>query len=66
MASLPYLDGPQLEWLGHLGQGTRFLWLIPITASEVAFKKKHGLEALESRFEQLDLKYLDPHRDSLA
>ena len=60
--SLPYLDGPELE----IGGEVRFLWLIPITKQEVEYKKQYGLEALENKFEELGLDYLNPYRDSLV
>jgi hypothetical protein len=60
LVSLPYLDGPALERLE--ATGTRCLWLLPVTPSEVEFKKRHGLEALEERFERPDFNYLDPRR----
>lgn len=64
LLSLPYLDGPALEWLET--PRTRFLWLIPITAAERAFKVAHGLDALEERFEQTLFDYLDPARPSVC
>jgi hypothetical protein len=64
LISLPYLDGPDLEWLDC--PRVRFLWLIPVTAAEVAYKKELGLEALESRFEEAQLDYLDPFRASVV
>jgi hypothetical protein len=51
-------------WRGK-GPEIRFLWLIPISASEVIYKKQHGLEALESLFEQTNLDYLKPNRASV-
>src|SRR5690349_13330900 len=36
--SVPYLDGPELEWLDADGTRTQFLWLIPITSQERDFK----------------------------
>jgi hypothetical protein len=71
LISLPYLDGPPLEWL-DLGSNkrVRFLWLIPVTADEIEFKKKAGLEALESAFEQKKIDYIidyiNPLRKSLV
>ena len=62
--SLPYLDGPKLEWLDN--PEVRFLWLLPVTRAEVAFKKAHGLEALERRFEEVKFDYLDPFRASVV
>jgi len=64
LLSLPYLDGPTLEWLAE--PSVRFLWLIPITPGEVLFKKEHGLEALEERFESERFNFLDPLRPSVV
>jgi len=64
LISLPYLDGPNLEWMDE--PRVRFLWLVPITAREVSYKKEHGLEALETRFEESRFDYLDPFRDSVV
>jgi hypothetical protein len=64
LISLPYLDGPELEWLR--GPEVRFLWLIPVTAAEVQFKKAHGMEALEAVLEEKRFNYLDPFRASVA
>lgn len=66
LVSLPYLDGPLLEWLRVAKRQTRFLWLIPITKDEVEFARKSGLDALESRFEASQFNYLDPTRGSVA
>lgn len=60
LISLPYLDGPELEWMKD--PPVRFLWLIPITPAEREFKKSHGLEMLEQRFEQAQVDLLDPLR----
>lgn len=64
LISLPYLDGPGLEWLEH--PPVRFLWLIPISKAELEFKVAHGLEALEARFDEVGLDYLDDNRGSVA
>lgn len=66
LISLPYLDGPELEVLGVGENVVRFLWLVPVTEREVEFKKKHGVEALERRFEQAKFDYVDPHRASVV
>jgi hypothetical protein len=64
LVSLPYLDGPSLEIL-HVGSRTlNFYWLIPITAAEVEFKKKRGLEALETEFDRSGFDYVNPLRKS--
>lgn len=64
LVSLPYLDGPNLEWLAE--PGVRFLWLIPITKAEMEFKRAHGMEALEQRFEDVQFNFLDPFRASVV
>jgi hypothetical protein len=56
------LDGPKLEWLDE--PRVRLLWMIPITEAEVGFKKKHGLEALEEKFEAAQFNFLNPFRPS--
>jgi hypothetical protein len=66
LVSLPYLDGPNLEWLNIEGRAIRFLWLIPITKAEVKFKRTQGLEALEEIFEATSFDYLDPLRKSVV
>jgi Suppressor of fused protein (SUFU) len=60
LVSLPYLDGPKLEWMEE--PRVRFLWLIPITPAERDFKREHGLEELERRFERARVDLLDPRR----
>jgi hypothetical protein len=62
--SLPYLDGPDLEWM--LEPRVRFLWLIPVTQTEIDFKNAHGMEALEERFEATQFDFLDPYRSSVV
>jgi hypothetical protein len=64
LISLPYLDGPRLEWMET--PRVRFLWLFPITRAELAFKKARGLDALEERFETARVDYLDPRRASVV
>lgn len=67
LISLPYLDGPELENLElPNGKVVQCLWLIPIMKSEVDFKKKKGLEALENCFEEARFDYLDPKRRSVC
>lgn len=66
LISLPYLDGPKLEILDLGTMKVRFLWLIPVTEQEVEYKKKHGIEALEAKFEDAKFDYLDPYRDSVV
>lgn len=64
LLSLPYLDGPRLEWLEK--PRVRFLWLIPLTANEVEFKRANGLDALEGKLEASGFDYLDPKRVSVC
>jgi hypothetical protein len=44
----------------------RFLWLIPVTSSEVDFKQAKGLATLERKFEETKFNYLDPKRTSVV
>ena len=64
LVSLPYLDGPALEW--GVGRRIRILWLLPITAEECAFKKAAGVEQLEARFESASFNYIDFFRASVV
>lgn len=66
--SLPYLDGPPLEsfTVSNPGGTVKCFWLIPITESERNLKNELGVEALESRFEATQFKYLDPIRRSVV
>jgi hypothetical protein len=68
LVSIPYLDGPDLEVLRDPTSEREVLclWLIPITAREVHFKKQRGLEALEDLFQTAGINYVDPHRPDLA
>lgn len=61
LVSLPYLDGPDLEILDLGGEVIKFYWLIPITESELDFKSKNGIEALEEQFDN-GFNYLDINR----
>jgi Suppressor of fused protein (SUFU) len=65
LISLPYLDGPDLEWLVTPSGKVRFLWLIPVTLKEVEFLGRNGLEAMEKLFEHSNFNYLDPARVSV-
>ena len=64
LISLPYLDGPRLEWLER--PHVRCLWLIPITPESLDFKKRHALDALEGRFEAARFDHLDPLREPVC
>lgn len=67
LISLPYLDGPELEnlYIKEKSKTVKFYWLIPITEAEVFYKKQHGLDALEEKFEESGLDYLNPYRNSI-
>ena len=68
LISLPYLDGPSVEWC-ESGQGERdirCLWLMPITAAERDYVKLYGLDALERRFEDAQVNYVNPVRESVV
>lgn len=68
LISLPYLDGPEIEncYVGTNKQLVQCLWLIPITESERDYKQTYGLEALEQRFDQSGLDYLDCRRSAVV
>ena len=66
LISLPYLDGPIFEKYQTDSKIIQFLWLIPITIHEVNYKKQKGLEALEQKFDEINLNYLDPYRKSVV
>jgi hypothetical protein len=67
LVSLPYLDGPELEYFrSETGAQARCLWLIPITQEEVAFKRIHGIEELERVFDKVEVRYAHPGRNSVV
>lgn len=66
LISLPYLNGSCFENHQTKSGRIRFLWLIPITIQERDYKKQNGLEALEQKFEQGHLNYINPYRKSVV
>lgn len=62
--SLPYMDGEDLEVFNFEGGHLHNLWLMPITEIERDYKIENGWDALEQRFEDCGLDYLNPHRTS--
>jgi Suppressor of fused protein (SUFU) len=57
LVTLPYPFGPDLE-IAHVGdRHVQFLWLLPITQVERELKVSDGLEAFESRFDDVGLRY---------
>jgi hypothetical protein len=64
LVSLPYPYGGDLQTC-HVGdRHVEFLWLLPITPAERAFKMAHGVDALESRFDDVALCFWQRDRDS--
>ncbi len=66
LVTLPYPYGPQLERCQAGLFSVRILWLLPITEAEFDLLKQEGTEALESRFEQAGIDFLDPCRASVV
>ncbi|WP_284440312.1 suppressor of fused domain protein [Streptomyces vilmorinianum] len=67
LVSLPYLHGPDLEHCPLPGGGhARFLWLLPVTDSEIAYRRAHGTEALERLFDEAGVNPVDPRRAPVA
>lgn len=66
LVSLPYPFGPDLENLETAHGVIRYLWLLPITAAERRFKEQAGQEALESRFDDVELEFDDMTRASVV
>ena len=64
--SLPYLDGEDIEIFNFEDGHLHNLWLIPITESEREYKIENGWGALEQRFEDCGMDYLNPQRPSCA
>ena len=62
--SLPYMDGEELEMFNFEGWHLHNLWLLSITESERDYKIENGWDALEQRFEDCGLDYLNPQRTS--
>lgn len=65
LVSLPYIFGPQLEWLRTADICVRIFWLVPITRKEAAFAQRNSVEELEQIFDKKKIRYLDPQRTSL-
>ena len=66
LLSLPYPFGPDLETC-HVGdRHVQFLWLLPITDAERDWKVSSGLESLESRFDDVELRYWQVDRASVV
>ena len=66
LVSLPYPYGPKLEVFRNEAIWVEFLWLMPITAQEAEFARRHGYETLEARFDDAAVDYRDPGRPSVV
>ena len=66
LVSLPYTEGPRLEWCEVNGRRVRFLWLLPIWEEEARLARAEGWEALEGRLETSGIDPLDAHRRSVV
>ncbi|MFE6977604.1 suppressor of fused domain protein [Streptomyces sp. NPDC057682] len=66
LISLPYLHGPGLEHCPVPGGRARVLWVLPVTAAEIAFRRKRGHEALEQLFDEVGIVPTDPFRASVV
>jgi hypothetical protein len=66
LVSLPYPYGPTLEHCDADGTHVQVLWLVPITATEAAYRHESGLEALEQLLEADGVDVLSPRRLSLV
>ncbi len=66
LVSLPYPYGPDLEIckLDH-DMTVKYLWLLPINHFENSYLKQNGLEALEQKFDEAEIDFLDPCRSSV-
>jgi hypothetical protein len=64
--SLPYLHGPDLEHCPLADGHARILWVLPVTAAEMAYRREHGHEALEQLFDEHAIVPTHPRRPSVA
>lgn len=68
LVTLPYPYGPDFEYCRWKFRGqnntARVLWLMPITAAEAAMVALDGVDALETRFEEVGVNFADPARRS--
>lgn len=64
--SLPYPFGPDFEVCAWKDGHTRILWLLPITPAERDLMVSAGLEALESRYDESEIDFADPNRESVV
>jgi hypothetical protein len=65
LIALPYSLGTEFEHYEWGSGHGRILEVIPISERERDYKVKHGLEALESRFEKASIDFTNPLRKSV-
>lgn len=66
LISLPYLHGPDLEHCPLPEGHARILWVLPVTAAEIEFRRHHGHEVLEQLLDEAEIVPTDPFRASVA
>lgn len=60
LVCMPYADGPEFKECGD----AHCLWLLPITKREYEYKEKYGIMALERKFAECSINFLNHERDS--
>lgn len=66
LISLPYPLGAEFEVCAWDQGHARILWLLPITPAERDVWREHGLEALETLFDEAGIDFMDPGRPSVV
>ena len=66
LVSRPYLHGPDLEHCQLPDGHARILWVLPVTATEIDFRREYGHEALEQLFDDAEIIPTDPYRASVV
>jgi Suppressor of fused protein (SUFU) len=66
LVQLPYPYGPELELCQLNDVLIKFLWVLPISDVEQKYLSTMGLEALEEKFEEQEIDYLNPNRNSVV
>jgi hypothetical protein len=62
LISLPYPYGPDLEICILKDATVKYLWLLPINTAEHEYLCTNGLEALEQKFDEAEIDFLNPDR----
>ncbi|MFP8959347.1 suppressor of fused domain protein [Streptomyces nanhaiensis] len=66
LISLPYLHGPGLERCPLPAGHARILWVLPVTAAEIEYRRHHGHEALEQILDEVGIVPTAPFRTSVV